>query len=199
MTVRRRIRNLMAALTLVVAAGCASAPTPTTFYLLRGEVREGTSDVDADLRVGIGRVVIAPYLLASKGIMVEISPDEIRPAAHHQWAEPVDSGLRWYLRAELGNALGHRVGGGLTDLHRWDYTVDVVVSRFHGTMNGTALLEATFIVVPKDPELPIGQKLFVKSMPLPEEGYSGVVAAERALAGELAALIAEELRGRLEP
>ena len=53
---------------------------------------------------------------------------------------------------------------------------------------GTALMEATFVVVPKDPEQAISQKLFVKSMPLPEEDLEEAEepTAQSAIAQQLA-------------
>jgi uncharacterized lipoprotein YmbA len=199
MKLQKRIGNILAIAAVIALAGCASSPVPTTYYLLRGEPDIGTGQVDADVRVGIGRVVVAPYLLAAKGIMVETGEGEITPAFHHQWAEPIDVALRWYLRAEIGDALGHKVGGGLTDRLSWDYTVDVIISRLHSTMSGTALIEAQFVVVPRDPEQQTTQTRFVKAIPLPTEGYPGVVAAEKALAYELAGLIADALREQTGP
>jgi uncharacterized lipoprotein YmbA len=187
-------------LLLVVAfVGCASSPSMTTYYLLRADQIDGTERVDAKIRVGLGRVVVAPYLLSSKGIVLETAAGEINPASHHEWAEPLDAGLRWYLRSEIATRSGLEVGGGLTDRRSWDYSVDVLVAQLHGTMSGTALMQATFIVVPTLGSQEISQVRFSKSIPLPRDGYVGVVEAEKILVGEFAGLIADSLRERMNP
>jgi uncharacterized protein len=193
----RLIHSIFIVLPLVAAVGCASAPSTRTYYLLRGEPIERTSEVDAAIRAGLGRVIVAPYLLSSKGIMVETGAGEINPASHHQWAEPLDAGLRWYLRSEIGKELGRTIGGGLTDRRTWDYTIDVSIARLHGTMSGTALIDAEFAVIPADDSKEISDVRFSKSIPLREEGYAGLVEAEKNLAQELARLIAAELEGRM--
>jgi len=195
----RRIHRLLLVPMLCVTFGCASAPPPTTYYLLRGEQIDRTDPVEVEIRAGIGRLLLAPYLLGSDGIMVETGPGEVHSAAQHQWAEPLDAGLRWYLRAQIGSLMGHHIGGGLTDRLHWDYTVDVLISRFHATMSGTALIEAAFIVTPTDESEERSKVLFSKTIPLPKEGYAGIVEAEKALARELAGLIAQALEERMAP
>ena len=196
---RFMIQLVVALVALVALGGCASAPEPTTYFLLRGEPVERMDRVDSSTRVGLGRVTVAPYLLSSAGIVVETGAGEINTAGHHQWAEPLDSGLRWYLRAEIGKTLGLDLGGGLTDRQRWDYVVDVSVARLHGTMSGKALIEAEFSVVPTDRTQAISEFRFAKSVSLPDEGYAGLVAAEKQLVKDLAGLIADELRERMAP
>jgi uncharacterized lipoprotein YmbA len=193
------IQLAIALVALVSLGGCASAPKPTTYFLLRGEPVETTIRLDGSTRVGLGRVIVAPYLLTSAGIVLETGPGEINPASHHQWAEPLDRGLRWYLRAEIGKALGVELGGGLTDVQHWDYVINVSVARLHGTMSGKALIEAEFSIVAADRTQPTSEFRFAKSIPLPEEGYAGVVAAEKQLAKDLAGLIADVLRERISP
>jgi len=194
-----RIFTVPSLLLVVALVGCASSPSITTYYLLRGEQVDRTERVDATIRAGLGRVVVAPYLLSSKGIVLETGDGEINPANQHQWAEPLNAGLRWYLRTEIGERLGLEIGGGLTDRRDWDYSIEVLVAQLHGTMSGTALMQATFIVVPADGSQEISQVRFSKSIPLPRDGYVGVVEAEKILVGELAGLIADSLRERMNP
>jgi uncharacterized lipoprotein YmbA len=189
------------AIALVAVSSCASSPAPTTYYLLRDDPVESQGPIDARIRVGVGRVVMAPYLLGSTGIMIETEPGEVRPATYHQWAEPLDAGLRWFIRGLVTSKLGFQVGGGITDIRDWDYRVDVFVSRMHATMDGRAILEAIFIVRSSESTevggAP-GEYRFAKSVALPQEGYAGVVEAQRMLTRELADLIASALRERME-
>ncbi len=176
---------------LFIACG-SPAPDPT-LYLLRGEPLEGSVQVDSPIRAGLGRVVVAPYLLASRGIVVETATGEVHAARQHQWAEPLQDGLRWYLRGQIGRALGYGLGGALTDFADWDYTIDVFIGRLHGTMSGTALLEAVFVVRSTSPR-ELYDFRFGKSEPLAEEGYAALVDAERRLLDGLAEAIAGALR-----
>lgn len=182
----------LAFLALVVA--CSSALPEPTYYLMRGEASGPSGRLDGSVRVGLGRLVVAPYLLSSRGIIVESAPGEVRAARLHRWAEPLDSGLRWLLRAEIARALGEDVAGGLVDRKEWDYTIDVVVSRFHGRMSGEALFEGSFVIRPAaDPE-ERREFRFSKTQPLSDEGYAPLVAAEQRLVSELGASIAEALQ-----
>ena len=200
----RSIQRFAFVLLLASIVGCASAPTPTTLYLMRGTVVEQTRSIDSPdgiqgLRAGLGRVIVAPYLLASKGIMLETGEGEINPALYSQWAEPVDAGLRWYLSSELSASLGDTMSGGLLDRRSWDYTVDVIIAQLHGTMNGMAVIEAEFVVIAKGDARAVSQVRFAKSIPLAAEGYGALVAAEMQLARELAGVIADTLRDRAKP
>jgi uncharacterized lipoprotein YmbA len=194
----RSIYKSALVLLLFGLVGCASAPAPITYYLLRGEPVNETKDVGSATRAGLGRILVSPYLLSSKGIMVEIDKGEVNPASHHQWAESLDAALRWYLRSEIGSRLGSDLGGSLTDRGTWDYVIDVAVSRLHGTMEGDALIEAEFSVVPADSTRKISETRFSKSIQLEEEGYAGLVEAEKRLLEELAGLIAEALQGQMD-
>ena len=195
----RSIYKSVLVLLLFGLFGCASAPAPITYYLLRGEPVNETRGVgSATARAGLGRILVSPYLLSSKGIMVEIGEGEVNPASHHQWAVSFDAARRWYLRSEIGSQLGSDLGGSLTDRRTWDYVIDVAVSRLHGTMEGDALIEAEFSIVPKDSTRNISETRFSKSIPLQEEGYAGLVDAEKRLLEELAGLIADALQGQMD-
>jgi len=194
-----RIITVVSLLVVLALFGCASSPPATTYYLLRGERAERTERVDATIRAGLARVVVAPYLLSSPGIMVETGEGQINPASHYKWAEPLDAGLRWYLQTEIAAEMGVELGGGLTDRRNWEYSVDVLVAQLHGTMTGMALMQATFIIVPADSSSEISEYRFMKSIPLPREGYAGVVEAEKTLLREFAGLIADTLRERMDP
>lgn len=194
----RRIPILACLVVFATFLGCASAPPDTTYYLLRRDVSNRAESIDAKIRAGIGRVVVASYLLSSQGLMIETGDGEITPAGRHVWAEPLDAGLRWYLQAQVAAELGQQIGGGLTKRQRWDYSVDIVVAQLHGTMEGSALMEASFVVVPADSSRSVSEYRFAKTIPLPRDGYAGVVEAEKQLATEFAGLIAQALRERFE-
>jgi hypothetical protein len=178
----------------VLVAACSSPAPEPTLYLMRGAASGRSGRVEAQLRVGIGRIIVAPYLLSSAGLVVETAPGEVRAARLHQWAEPLDAGLRWFLRGEIARALGYEVGGGLVDRSDWDYAIDVYVARLHGTMSGTALLEGAYVIRSLSGTEPLRDHLFSKSLPLDDEGYAALAAAEQRLVTELARSIAASLQ-----
>jgi len=183
---------------LVLTAGCASAPPPVHYYLLRGDLVEAQGPIDVQVRIGLGRVVLAPYLTGDTGIRIEMESGELQSANTYQWAEPLDTALHWYLREEIASQLGHEIGGGMTDVQDWDYRVDLFVARMHGTMDGRAVLDASFIVRPVKGSGTWGEYRFAKSIPLAQEGYVGVVEAQHQLTGELGAMIAGAIQERID-
>jgi uncharacterized lipoprotein YmbA len=72
--------------------------------------------------------------------------------------------------------------------------VDVYVDRLHGTMAGTAVLDASYRITPRPGAGDGAEYRFSRSAPLPREGYPGLVDAEAELARRLAQAIAASLR-----
>jgi uncharacterized lipoprotein YmbA len=118
----------------------------------------------------------------------------VRPARYHQWAEPLDEGLRRLLRAEISKALGYQVSADALQRKQWDYAVEVSVEQLHGTLAGEALLSASWRIARGDGAEPVAEFRFTRSAPLAEDGYAALVAAEIDLARQLAVAIADSLR-----
>jgi uncharacterized lipoprotein YmbA len=182
-----------ALLSAVLLVACAGSPDPRTQYLLRVQPTESAGRVEAPVSVALGRVAVAPYLDQS-GIAVQTEAGQVRAARQHQWAEPLDAGLRSVLRAAMSQALGYHVSASPADRVRWDYTVDVYVDQLHGTMAGTAVLDAGYRITPRLAAGEVTEYRFSRSTPLPREGYPGLVDAEAELARQLAQAIAASLR-----
>lgn len=188
------MRAIVLATTLLLLACGGSAPARTQ-YLLRAQ---GTPDagpvrVDVPARVGLARVMVAPYL-DQAGIVVQTAPHEVTPAQHHTWAEPLGEAMRIFLRAELSAALAEEVGLDASDRRRWTYAVEVFVEQLHGTLAGDAVLVARYRIDPAAAgNAPSGYR-FARTAPLAREGYGGLVEAEAGLLRELAAAIAASLR-----
>ncbi len=186
------MRPVALSLTLLLVACGGSAPVRTQ-YLLRGEAPERTVRVEGAARVGLSRVVVAPYLDQS-GIVVESAGREIQAARNHQWAEPLQDGLRLLLRAELSTALGEEVGLDPADRSRWQHDVQVFVEQLHGSMAGRAMLVADYRIESRAKPGEIAEYRFARSQALAREGYAGLVDAEAELVGQLAQAIAASLR-----
>ena len=162
---------------LVVVVACSAAPATSTQYLLRADPVDGGGRIQVPVRVGLGRVVVAPYLDQS-GIVVQTAAGQVQAARQHEWAEPLDDGLRSFLRAVMSESLDYDVGAGPVDPDRWDYVVDVGVDQLHGTIDGTAVLDGSYRIT-RTRGNDIVEFRFSRSAPLPREGYPGFSAVFR--------------------
>jgi len=171
---------------------CASDPPARTQYLLRARLPDETSQIEAPVVIGLGRVTVAPYL-KRPGLVVESKDHQVRPARYHVWAEPLEAGLRRYLRTEISNVLGYAIRSDAGNRAAWGYAVDVAVDQLHGTLSGQAQLVAGWRISRADGS-EVAAYVLSTSEPLAVGGYPGLVDAEIALAQKLAAQIAESLQ-----
>jgi uncharacterized lipoprotein YmbA len=176
---------------LLLVLACAGSSPQRTLYLLRADATEQVDRTETGPRIGLGRVSVAPYL-DQPGIVVEMEPGRVQVANEHRWAEPLDAGLRSFLRVEISVALGHPVSAG-PRLSEWAYTVNVFVDQLHGSMDGVAVLDATYRIVPRADTGATAEFHFSSNAPLPRAGYPGLVDAQAELVRELARAIARSL------
>lgn len=178
-------------LTLLLLA-CSSPPlVAKTHYLLRSGQETGVGAVRSDSRVGLRRTMVAPYL-SHLGLALETAPNEVHAARMHLWAEPLDRALLIFLRSAISSSYGEAIGYRATEDTQWERSIDVFVEQLHGTMQGSALLVATYRI--RGPGEAIVEYRFSSRRVLPREGYDGLVEAERQLLDELGAAIATSLR-----
>lgn len=180
----------LASVLFLVACG-GSAPARTQ-YLLRSQTTADSGRVTLPARVGLARVVVAPYL-DQAGIVVETGPNAVTPAQHHLWAEPLEKATLLFLRDEISRALDEEIGIDPSDRTLWKYGVEVLIEQLHGTMGGQAVLAASYRITPRTGASAAGYR-FSRAAPLPREGYGGLVEAEAGLLRELAAAIAASVR-----
>ncbi|MBW2315926.1 MAG: membrane integrity-associated transporter subunit PqiC [Deltaproteobacteria bacterium] len=185
------MRTLALSLTLLLFACGGTAPERTA-YLLRAEQSERTASLAGSPRVGLSRVIVAPYL-DQAGVVVEGAAREVQVARNHTWAEPLATGVRLLLRAELAQALGEDVGLDRHDQAHWQHDVKVFVEQLHGTMSGRAILVADVRIETRGEPGGVAEHRFVHSQPLAREGYAALVDAEAALVRELAQAIASAI------
>jgi uncharacterized lipoprotein YmbA len=178
----------------VLLAGCAGGDTApeTTHYLLRSAAPSSSGETASSSEVGIGRIRVAEYL-AQPGIVVELEPGQIRPARFHEWAEPLSTGLRYFLRAEIARSLEGDIDVDTSRRHVWQITVDVDVDEFHGTLAGSARLNASWTLTNKAGDV-VGAYRFSETQALSRSGYDGLVDAQASLAARLGAAIGESIR-----
>jgi uncharacterized lipoprotein YmbA len=187
------MRSTALVLATSLLLGCAGATPERTLYLLRTEPVDASGRVEAPLSVGLDLVTVAPYL-DQDGIIVETDVGQVQAAREHRWAEPLDAGLRSLLRAGISRALGYEVSANVADRSTWAYTVDVNVDRMHGTMLGTAVLDATYRITPSPGAGEAASYRYARAATLTRKGYPGLVEAQQRLALDLATAIVESLR-----
>ncbi len=186
--------RIAAIISTLLLAACAGDPPPThTHYLLRAEPREQTIRALAPASIGLGRVEVASYLKQS-GLVLATGGHQVRPARYHQWAEPLDEGIRRFLRAEIANALGQEVSADPAQRTRWDHAVEVSIDQLHGTLSGEAWLIASWRITRGSGTEKVAELRMARSEPLAQDGYAGLVDAEIRLLRQLAVAIADSLR-----
>ncbi len=139
----------------------------------------------------MGQIIVAPYI-DQPGIVLETANGEIRPAMHHQWAEPMHKSVRSYLQRQVSVALGEDLfPAALSDA---PVQVEIRVDQLHGTQSGEALLLAYWWLKQDGSILESYQ--YGDKLPLAESGYEALAATERDLLKNLAMHIAETLKAK---
>lgn len=180
-----RIIILTAAAFLVA---CSGTPVQTQYYLLRSDIEQHSRDLEPSKTFAMGRIVIAPYI-EQPGIVLETANGEVRPAMHHQWAEPMQQGLQQFLRIEVSAAVGEDIFP--SELSEGDLLFEVRIDQLHGTAEGDARLVAYWLITRKGEILSSYQ--FSESAPLQADGYAALAKAQKGLLSDLAKQIAESL------
>lgn len=184
------MRHILALIVLVLV-GCSSAPPERSYYLLRESHPTVEPDPSGTL-IGIDRVMIPTYLTRAE-VVVQTGAYAIHPARFHQWGEPLDDGIRQYLRAELSRRLGYEIVADPMLRASWDYQVNITVHTFHGALTGGVQFDGAFVIVrAADGEVVAGRAV-VDTEPLDADGYDALVAAHARLLDRLAGEISEAL------
>lgn len=177
---------------VVLAIGCAGSPPPKQhLYMMR--TGSGLPTYESELSVGIESVSIAPYLKRAE-LMLQVGPQELRPARYHRWAEPLDQNVRRYLRDRLSAELQANVDASAKFSDRWQLQVDVAVEELHGTLDGRAVLSAHYTVVTVAEPTTIKRGQVSSSVEQSGSGYAALVDAESQLLDRLARRIAEDIK-----
>jgi uncharacterized lipoprotein YmbA len=150
------------------------------------------SNADSSLLIGMAAVDVPAYLKRSE-LVVQVGPQELRPARYHRWAEPLDQGVRRYLRDRLSTALGTNIEMNARLRRLWDMQIDVAIEELHGTLDGRALLSASYTIVRlAEPEQIKRGRVRVNESQS-RDGYAGLVDVQSRLLDELARRIATDV------
>jgi hypothetical protein len=176
---------------VLLFAGCASSPSPEQhLYFLDAEAETG--NVSENVTIGIGVVDIATYLERSE-IILQVGPNELRPSRYHYWAEPLQEGVRRYLRDRLSADLATTVDTNRQFRDNWLSQVDITVDKLHGDLDGRVQLEAHYVIqVIADPALQKHVRVRI-SGDQNGSGYAALVDAQESLLNRLAQRIAADI------
>ena len=182
----------LAIVPFVLMLGCSSSPPERHLYLLRGDTTDSGTSSAPGVLVGIGRVTIPAYLDRA-AVVVQPGARESRPARYHEWGEPLDNGVRHYLRSELVDRLGYEVGSDVILRDAWDYRIDVSIETLHGSLNAGAWINAGFVVSDVSGTKPTVEGRVIEHERLTRDGYPGLIDAHTRLLDQLAAAIESAL------
>ena len=179
-------------------AGCATSPAAKHhLYFLSAEAN--TSAHNDNMTIGIGALEIATYLKRSE-IMLQVGPKELRASRYHHWAEPLQEGVRRYLRDQLSTDLATAVDTNRQFRHTWLSQIDISVDKFHGDLDGQVVLDAHYVIhLIADTDNITGENTLKRgrvqiSGSQNGSGYAALVEAQESLLETLAQRIAQDIR-----
>ncbi len=165
-----------------VLGGCAGKSKPSKFYLLSplpdAKAGRQVAAGERDLAVGIGPVVLPPYLDRAQ-IVTRASPNQLDLAEFDRWAEA----LRYNFPRTLTENLSFLLATHHVAVFPWDgsttidYQVAVDVTRFEGDADGNAVLIARWSIFGKGMRELLVRKRSRFSEPAGTEDYEALVAA----------------------
>ena len=188
------MRRTVAALVLLVVAGCSESP-PTHFYTLSGMQLPPAGANAPKTVVGVGPVTLPEYLDRPQ-IVTRASGNRVVLASFHSWVEPVDS---MFTRVLVGNLSSLLATDNVITLPQrrplaLDYQVEVDVDRFDGDLTGRAVLDARWRVFGKDGEQLIGEGRSTIVQPAAEpDSYEALVAAMSQALAQMSRAIASTI------
>ena len=101
--------------------------------------------------------------------------------------------MRRYLRDRLSTALGTNIEMNARLRRLWDMQIDVAIEELHGTLDGRALLSASYTIVRlAEPEQIKRGRMRVNESQS-QDGYAGLVDVQSRLLDELARRIATDV------
>lgn len=191
-------RALLAGVSLLLIAGCASKTAQPSSYMLPASAPE--QEYSSALAVAIAPIRLTG-LLDNEGIVMELNDIEVYQARQHLWAEDIGIQLQQQLQQRLTLSLpqaqivakGQPLQEGLAQRE-----VRVSVNGFQGSYNGKAIVQGQWLLLGESGQL-LKQRNFRIEQPLPADGYPALVrtlaAAWDQVSEQLAAALAEDTLG----
>ena len=177
---------------LVALLALSSCSTERNYYVLSPVGRPPSG---GGIGIGIGPVNMADYLVERPYLIFQSSPHKMEISDLHEWG----GDLRNDFTRVLASNLGRRKGTGNIRTYPWDrenelkYQITVDVRQFHGTVDGVALLEASWRAYELPGSRLIASKTTTLREPMINDGFEELAAAQSRLIDSLAAAISKEL------
>ena len=166
---RLRLMTKLSIFTIIIftISACSSTTPKTNFYILTQSIESNIQQKNNYIHV---EIVAVPSYLQQRGIALVVAPHQIEYAHFHQWAEPLESGIK---RA-FSYALAQTTMAPLID------KVDLNIRQFQGTINGQVLLDADWRIKFSCTEKNyVGH--FTETAMQASSGYGDLVAAHKVL------------------
>ena len=182
----------------LILSGCASTQ-PTRLYTLSTLAPRAPA---APARTAMPTVFIAPIQLPGHldqpAIITQVDENELAFSDFHQWAEPLEGGLRHTLARNLGLHLKSDLifADGRKAPDATDFRIEVWVSYLSGVLGETARLEARWSIYSTANEKVVAVKNFQKSIPLTDTAYTEYVLAQSELLADLSRDIAAAIQNQ---
>jgi uncharacterized lipoprotein YmbA len=181
---------------LAFIAGCGTSP-PARFFTLAADPATALSSAGVNAPSIIIGPVSVPEVVDRPQLVLRTSPTSVEIAELARWAAPLKSEIPRVIASQLASLLPKaRV---TTSPQRAveipDYRVQVDVQRFESTLAGSAVIEAAWIVRPREGKGIAGRSVATEPAGV---GYDGLVAAHSralgAITRDIAAAIASDLK-----
>ncbi len=172
----------------VLLGGCASKPAEHFTYLLRSDQIRESGKIEHDSPFFLGKLAIANYL-DQPGLVVATGNGRVRAARHHQWAEPLGLSLRRFLSIEISVARGKHIAPHPSSKASIG-SIDINIDQLHSNESGEAVLLAFWKFIWADQTYSFR---FSESLPLQQDGYDALAAAQTKLLKLFAAAVATSL------
>jgi uncharacterized protein len=136
----------------VLLAGCFGTSPPARFYTLTPQDRTGTSDATGSHSIVLIGPVDIPGYLDRRQIVTRSGPNELILDEYHRWGGVLGDEITGLLVADLskrlvpaGLAVGPWQSNHVGD-ERTSYRIQVRVTRFDGSLGGSVVLNAAWIL-----------------------------------------------------
>ena len=191
---RRILLAVMACGSLLSLAGCASPPLRVYTLGVPSDANMAEPHLSAQAAtIAISRVILPDYL-DSQDIITR-NGEEILRSSRSRWASRLSLGVTDLLTNVLSNKRPSEL---ITDQPLADVAtmrVQIDISRFDVAANGVATLDATWAVLPRDPNQPLTRE----RAHLVDTGAVSTDAEVAALMRELVIRLAERVNATIPP
>lgn len=187
-TIHMRLSVLALCLAFLFQAGCAMTSKSSRFYVLNSmagmDMAEKATADAGSISIRIGPVSLPKYLKKSQ-IVTRTGSNELQLAEFDSWAGRIEEDIGRVVAENLGYLLATDtvLSYPAIDAEASDYTVEMDISRFDGSLGGDVELIARWAIFDGQGKTVHGVKATHIIEPTKGNGYADMVAAQsRALA-----------------